>query len=358
MLNTDPETLARLAFSYAPGVGPVTFHKLISHFGSAQKAYNSHDHEVGACISNSQTRESFMAFRKSFSAHSTISALFTNDIHYIPYSLLEGTMRVGLFSTNLIGLFLHGDASLLTSDTPTLAIVGSRKPTQYGIQTAELFASTLARDGAIILSGLAIGIDSQAHQSCIDAGGKTIAVLGTGHPAPTARASLRLYRAIIDSGGLVVSEYPPDTPAHKGAFPARNRIIAGLSDGIILVEGAEHSGSRITAQHALNIGKELFCIPGSIFSPQSHTPHDFIQQGAHLTQSVEDIYSILRMRPVPTRTPLENALFALIQKTAITAQTIIQLLNKPSDIIIHQLTQLEAQGYIFKQPDGKYSARP
>ncbi len=356
--QTDPETLARLAFSYAPGIGPGTFHKLLHHFSTAHDAYTAHDRDLKPHFISQKQLDHFLVFRKSFSAHRTLLALNTLSVQYHTFSSLQRSIYICDFGQSPIGLFTQGDTNLLTSTAPTIAIIGSRKPTPYGTTVADDFASQLSRNGAIILSGLAIGIDSQAHTSCLEAGGKTIAILGTGHFDPHHSKTLRLYKAIVEHNGLIISEYPPGTPVHKGAFPARNRIIAGLADAVLLIEGAEHSGSRITAQYALDMGKELFCIPGSIYSPQSITPHHFIQQGAHLVSSPQDIYAHLHIRPIHTLTPTEKSILASIQSGSSTVQTLTQALaESPQDILV-ALSQLEARQFIVRSPEGTYRAPP
>ncbi|MDQ6684971.1 MAG: DNA-processing protein DprA, partial [Pseudomonadota bacterium] len=183
-------------------------------------------------------------------------------------------------------LYARGDASLLQS--PALAIVGSRSPTVQGLETARGFAAHLGAGGLTIVSGLALGIDGAAHQGALDAGAKTIAVVGTGvdivYPARHRTLAQRIVR-----DGLVISEFAIGTPSLKENFPVRNRIIAGLSMGTLVVEAALQSGSLITARLAAESGREVFAIPGSIHSPQSRGCHALLRQGAKLVESAADI---------------------------------------------------------------------
>ncbi|MFG6458254.1 DNA-processing protein DprA [Roseateles sp. BYS96W] len=184
-------------------------------------------------------------------------------------------------------LWLQGRRELLT--TPSLAIVGSRNPTAQGSDNARAFAKALAQQGHTIVSGLALGIDAAAHEGALDAGGATIAVVGTGLDQVYPRRNEKLAARIVAANGLIVSEYSLGTPVLPANFPRRNRIIAGLSQGCLVVEAAVQSGSLITARLAAEAGREVFAIPGSIHSPQARGCHALIRQGAKLVESAEDI---------------------------------------------------------------------
>jgi len=189
-----------------------------------------------------------------------------------------------------LALFVMGDPLRLWH--PALAIVGSRRPSAGGSDNARTFALSLARSGLAITSGLAAGIDAAAHRAALDAGGLTIAVLGTGIDEPYPRVNTALYRQIARSG-VVISEYPPGTPARRGQFPARNRIIAGLSLGTLVVEAAQRSGALITARLTAEAGREVFAIPGSIHNPMSKGCHWLIRQGAALVETPSELRDVL-----------------------------------------------------------------
>jgi len=189
-----------------------------------------------------------------------------------------------------LALFVIGDPSRLWH--PSIAIVGSRRPSAGGRENAYTFAVAMARSGLAVISGLAAGIDGAAHRAALDAGGLTIAVLGTGIDAPYPRVHAELYRQVACSG-VVVSEYPPGTPARRGQFPARNRIIAGLTLGTLVVEAALRSGALITARLASEAGREVFAIPGSIHNPMAKGCHRLIRQGAALVENADDVTQAL-----------------------------------------------------------------
>jgi DNA processing protein len=189
-------------------------------------------------------------------------------------------------------LWLQGRRELLPA--PAIAIVGSRNPTAQGGDNARAFARALARAGYTIVSGLALGVDAAAHEGALEADGATIAVVGTGLDQVYPRRNAGLAARILAGGGLIVSEYSLGTPVMQASFPRRNRIIAGLTQGCLVVEAAVQSGSLITARLAVEAGREVFAIPGSIHSPQARGCHALIRQGAKLVESAEDVLEELR----------------------------------------------------------------
>lgn len=184
-------------------------------------------------------------------------------------------------------LYVVGDYSILKEFK--IAIIGCRKCSKYGEMCAKYFSSNLASNNVIIVSGLARGIDSFSHNSCINAGGKTIAVVGSGLDVIYPTENKWLYDKIIKTGGAIISEYPLGTKPLKYHFPARNRIISALSDGVLVVEANEKSGTLITVDFALEQGKNIFVVPGNINSLNSKGTNSLIKEGAKLVQNVADI---------------------------------------------------------------------
>ena len=185
-------------------------------------------------------------------------------------------------------LFYIGDISLL--NCASIAIVGSRVCSNYGKMVAIDLAKEYVRKGIVIVSGLARGIDSYAHFGCLELKGKTIAVLGCGVDYVYPEQNRKLYEKIIESGGLVLSEYPVRSKPAQSNFPRRNRIISGLSDGVIVVEAREKSGSLITVNYALEQGKNVYAVPGNIYSPFSIGTNKLLQDGAIPITSIKDEY--------------------------------------------------------------------
>jgi len=193
-------------------------------------------------------------------------------------------------------LYYKGDIG--NFDGLALAVVGSRKYTSYGERTVEKIVKPLAKAGLVIVSGLALGIDTLAHRATLDAEGKTIAVLGNGLDSIYPATNKSLMLDIVKKGGAIISEFPVGTPSYKYNFPFRNRIIAGLAQGTLVVEAALESGSLITARAALDYNREVFAVPGSIFSESSEGPNNLIKMGAKVVTSAEDVLSELNIKGV------------------------------------------------------------
>jgi DNA processing protein len=276
------------------GVGPQKMKMLINHLGSPQNVWTADLGSLMASGIGPKLAERIFYERNSINPKEeweklekeNIKMMTINDEDY-PRLLLEAPGAPYI-------IYTRGNFDI--NSLPLVAIVGSRKYTQYGAQVASTFARELAQVGIGIVSGMALGIDSFAHRGALDADGKTIAVLGNSLDEESIypRNNVNLSREIAQRG-LLVSEYPPVTLAGKLTFPARNRIIAGLSIGVLVVEAGEKSGALLTAQMALDFNREVFSVPGSIFSPQSIGTHELLKHGARLVSSVSDILSELEI---------------------------------------------------------------
>lgn len=186
-----------------------------------------------------------------------------------------------------LAMYYKGDLSLLS--TPCIAVVGTRANSSYGRYVTESFCETLCAAGFTIVSGLATGIDGYAHKTALELGGKTIAVLGSGLNVVTPVTNAALYDEILQKGGLILSEYPPDQEASKYTFPERNRIISGISKGVLVVEAGRKSGALITAEFAADQGRDVFAVPGNIDSKRSEGTNDLLYNGAIFVRSGKDI---------------------------------------------------------------------
>lgn len=184
-------------------------------------------------------------------------------------------------------LYLLGDENIL--NMPSIAIIGCRQASDYGKKVAFRFAYELAKKGIVIISGLARGIDTYSHLGAVKANGKTIAILGSGFRNIYPPENKGLCKEIIQKGGAIITEYEMEAKPEKEHFPARNRLISGLSNGVLVVEAKEKSGTLITVDHALEQGKDVFIIPGNITSNNSYGTNDLIKQGAKLVTSIQDI---------------------------------------------------------------------
>ncbi len=267
-------------------------------------------------------------------------------------------------------LYTLGDPSLLARDQ--LGIIGSRKATPAGLDHARRFAAELSARGLLVTSGLALGVDGAAHAGALDAGFPTVAVIGCGLDRIYPHQHRRLGDRIM-ADGLVISEFPPGTPARAAHFPQRNRIISGLSRGVLVVEAGLRSGSLITARMALEQGREVFAIPGSVHSPVARGCHHLIKQGARLVETVDDIFEELGawwcppLTPEPSSEPepkqngngplagldsREIAVFEALGYDPQSTDALSSATGLPADQLMQSLLLLELQGLVSSAPGG------
>lgn len=291
--DTQDSLTAWLRLTLAPGIGSETQRKLLASFGLPEAVFSAGRTAVRAVIGNKA--EALFDFSDQEAVDRSITWASQPDQHIItladsayPKALLQIPDPPSL-------LYVRGRLALLQQRA--LGVVGSRNATPQGLQTAENFAHKLASEGLCIVSGLALGIDTAAHRGALAAGGSTIAVIGTGADRIYPARNRELAHAIA-AHGAIVSEFPLGTPAMAGNFPRRNRLIAGLSTGILVVEAAVESGSLITARLAAEQGREVFAIPGSIHSPVARGCHRLIRQGAKLVETAHDVLEELG-QPTP-----------------------------------------------------------
>ena len=258
-------------------------------------------------------------------------------------------------------LFIRGQ--LPAPHAPAIAIVGARRSTRYGMAQARRIARELAEKGVTIISGLARGIDSAAHLGALDAGGKTIGVLGCGLSVSYPPENKELAQRIVENGGAIVTEFTPAAPPLAHHFPVRNRIISGLSDGVLLIEAQEKSGTHSTINHALNQGREVFALPGNVDAPGSELPLKLLKEGAALCTCGEDILSFMGWQ---SKAP-EQASFLLSQEDmedpvlralALEEKTLEELLQEtgmPVEELNPHLTLLELSGQVERRPGRAYA---
>jgi len=256
-------------------------------------------------------------------------------------------------------LYCMGDTKLLTAPK-TFAMVGTRHCTVYGRRMAGVIARDLAYGDAVIISGLAVGIDSASHEGCLEAGGNTIAFLGCGIDVDYPSGSGALKRRIVDSGGLLVTEHPMKSRPVAGHFPQRNRMIAALSKGLMLIEGTTRSGGMISAHLAMEQGAEVFALPGSVETAQSAGPHRLIREGARLASSAEEILEDMGwqapQKPEPKALSGPEAyLYALIEQEPMSLDQLTQLTQWEADELMTCLSMMEIEGLITKSPGQVYS---
>jgi len=292
-----------IALTFAPGLGLSTFWRLVDHFGSPELVFASSPDQLLKVRGVKEVQVTSLLARDELmsAAESEIASLQKLGAQAVIYSDPLYPKALKDLSDPPPVLYTLGDIKVLQD--PMVAIVGSRAATVYGRRIARRLAGELAANGIVVTSGLALGIDAEAHIGALEAQGATIGVLGCGLNFVYPRQNEKLFRQIAKTG-LIVTEYPLGTKPEPFRFPARNRIIAGLAAGVVVVEATRKSGSLITAQIGLDLNRDIFAVPGQVDSLKSEGTHWLLQQGAKLVSCATDIVSELeggcfRSRPFP-----------------------------------------------------------
>ena len=252
-------------------------------------------------------------------------------------------------------IYVEGDSGLLKKDS--IAIVGTRKCSKYGKECTQKFATLLAKENITIVSGLALGIDTIAHYYSMQEIGKTIAVIGSGFNHIYPEENRYLAEQILQNGGCIVSEYPPEEPMNKAYFPKRNRIISGLAMGVLIVEARYRSGSMITARYAIKQNKQVFCIPNKIDETAGYIPNLLIQNGAYLVMKPQDIlefYGLLEEKEPQKVDSKYQDIYKTIGDFPISINEICKITNKPLEEVTEALCMLELEELIQNLPGNQY----
>ncbi|MBV1775724.1 DNA-processing protein DprA [Burkholderiaceae bacterium DAT-1] len=351
----DAESWLRLAL--IPGIGSQTLIRLLQQFGSPEAALGASRSSLSGLL-NSKQLNAFFAGCESDLLARHLSWLAQPDNHLLtladtayPQQLLDIADPPAL-------LFAKGRVDLLSARQ--IAVVGSRHATPQGVANAEAFAEELAKRGLTITSGLAAGIDSAAHRGGLAGDGKTVAVVGTGLDIVYPAGNLQLAHQIA-AHGVLVSEFPLGTPGRMGNFPRRNRIISGLSVGVLVVEATLGSGSLITARQAAEQGREVFAIPGSIHAPQSRGCHALIREGAKLVERADDITEDLKpsMPPQPADniaelTPEAARCLGALGYDPVDIDTLCDRTRLTVEDAYAILLTLELSGHVARLPGGSF----
>ena len=290
-----------LALSLTAGMGPTKSRKLVDHFGTAEAVFRASLTELEAAGLQAVSAQSLATGKSAELAREEMARAATAGVNLVskddpsyPPCLKE------IYDPPLV-LYVRGDPEILTR--PGIAMVGTRHPTPYGLGMAERLACDLAAQGLIIISGMARGVDTASHRGAISAKGKTLAVFGTGVDVIYPKENSRLSEQILALGGALISEFPLGTAAFPQNFPIRNRIISGMSVGVLVLEAAEYSGTRITARCALEQNRDVFAVPGNVTNKNSWGPNTLIKQGAKLVATWEDVWEDLPAEVRLTLTP-------------------------------------------------------
>ncbi len=303
---TDPEArLGWLALALTPKLGPTRCGRAVQHLGAPERVFSASLTELEGAhlpasaaqfIADGRARTAALAeLQRTEEAGGSIITPANEDY---PQRLLE------IYDPPAV-LWVRGNLSLL--NRPGIAVVGTRHPSPYGSGMSEVLSRELSRRGLVILSGMARGVDTAAHKGALDVGGKTVAVWGTGIDVIYPKENKALAERIVKDGGAIVSEYPMGTFPAPQNFPIRNRILSGMSVGVLVVEAGEYSGTRITARCALEQDRDVYAVPGNVTNQNAWGPNTLIKQGAKLTATWEDIWEDL---PSQIRLALEDELEA------------------------------------------------
>lgn len=355
-----------VAFNVFEGIGPARFKLLLDYFGSAKTAFDATQSQLSEIGLGDKLVGKFINFRKN---------IFDKDSYYLRLNKLRIEIFCSVEESYPKMLKEIGDRppviyvkvrDLGVLGRKAVAVVGTRKVTSYGRQVTEMITEGLVNSGLVIVSGLARGVDRIAHETAINNNGLTIAVLGCGLDLIYPPEHKDLADRIVESGGAIISEFPLGMQAVPGNFPARNRIISGLSQGVVVTEAAEDSGSLITASCAAEQGREVFAVPGPITSPLSKGTSELIKKGAKLVSGVEDILEEIGVRVVGKVRDLgelgelgedERKIVDLLENENLTVDEIIRRLQLDSGKIGSLLSMMEIKGIIKNFGEGVYGLR-
>jgi DNA processing protein len=346
-----------LAFSHFLGIGPMRFAKLKELGGSVRKAYTAKASVLQKVLPPSLA-EKFIEFRNRFDPVQKEKEIRQKQIQIIHRESELFPQQLRDISDSPICLYVRGKIEMFDFAKMLLfGVVGTRKPTSYGQYIAKQFSSALCGQNICVVSGMAMGVDTLAHKAAVDQGKRTIAVLGCGVDIIYPPINKPLYEQIIETGGLVISEFPPGHTVLPGLFVARNRIISGLSQGILVVEGTKDSGSLITARYAAEQGKEVFAPPVPITSSLSEAPNILLKQGAHLVTSPDDIlsfYSIAGKSRLakPEMNEKEQAIYDVLEKEAQSIDEIAMNCALSFTELMAVTSNMEVRGIIRKNGAG------
>ena len=366
-MSSDRPALADwIRLTLVPGIGSERQRRLIKAFGLPAHIFNAGHAALAGVIGDT------LAHRvREHDAHEATDAACAwagqPDNHIV--TLADAAYPQSLLDLPDPPTVLYVKGSLAILNAPALAIVGARSASPPGTENAAAFAESLARSGLVVISGLALGIDAAAHRGALRGGGKTVAVIGTGADRVYPARNKALAQQILDSGGALVSEFPLGTPAAAHNFPRRNRIIAGLSRGVLVVEAALGSGSLITARLANEQGRDVFAIPGSIHSPLSKGCHHLIREGAKLVETAQDIleeraFSGLAPLPAtpqnhPTTAPAvpqkdEAQVLDAMGHDPVNLDTLAGRTGLTTETLYAMLLEMELCGRLARLPGGRF----
>jgi DNA processing protein len=350
-----------LALNSIPDIGPVAVRKLLSACGSPENVFQMSIDDLMQIEGIGRSRASrIISYNRWDFVEKELRKAETANVRFL--TLYDPDYPDGLRQIHAAPIVLYVKGGFEAADKYAISIVGSRSSSEYGMQIAEKMACTLSLSGLTVVSGMARGIDTASHKGALRAAGRTVAVLGSGIDVPYPYSNKELMRS-IESSGAVVSEFPFGTGPNKENFPRRNRIISGLSLGVVVIEATLDSGSLITVGYALDQGKEVFAVPGNVTSVNSRGTNDLIKRGARLVESAEEVIEelgpllkgILRedRKPPPEMNEEEQAVHSCLDTEPKHIDLITRGIQMTSGRALSVLLSLELKGLV-RQSNGKY----
>jgi len=358
----NQQTIYWVAFNLVKGIGPVRLEKLLGYFGDVQTAWKAPEYQLQAAGLSQKICQELERVRRKISLSELEEQIQESGSEVLTWDDPDYPEQLRLIQQSPFVLYIKG--TLHKEDTWAVAIVGTRRFTDYGRQVAEDVSRVLSNHGISVISGLARGIDGIAHRTVLDNGGRTLAVLGSGldHIYPPEH---KILAEDITHQGALISDYPLGTPPDGSNFPPRNRIIAGLSKAIIIIEAGLKSGAIITANYAAEQGKEVFAVPGKTTSPMSKGTNLLIKQGAHPLLEPQDILDLLNMSIISDQRtvcktlpgdPLEAKIFRVVGDEPLHVDEISSQTNMPIEQVTSTLALMELKGLVRKTFGMKYVA--
>lgn len=342
-----------LGFNYVSGIGPAKIQALLGYFNTLEKAWNASDEQLRDIGFDIRAIQSLNEVRQNFDLDQYVRQVETSGVGVVTWGSPEYPELLREIPAAPPLIFLRGQLEPI--DRWAVAVVGTRRLTAYGRQVTRDLVAGLVVNGITVVSGLARGIDAVAHRTALEDGGRTIAVMASGIDKVYPPEHRDLAREIVAGRGAVISDYPFGAEPESNHFPARNRLISGLSLGVIVIEAGERSGALITARFALEQNREVFAVPGNIHSPVSVGTNRLIQQGGKLVMRVEDILEELNLRMaaeqavaqvVLPETAEEAALMSQLSSQPIHVDELGRLTGMPMSLISSTLTMMELKGMV------------
>ncbi|GAB4422846.1 MAG: DNA-processing protein DprA [Anaerolineae bacterium] len=375
MMSQSPDLLRYwIGFSKVPGIGPVRLKNLLDYYGDIEAAWRANPAELRAIGLDRRSVENLVKVRAAVNLDAELEKLDRYRVTVITWNDPDYPRLLKTIPDPPAVLYVRG--TLTTQDDWSLGVVGTRRATAYGKECTQLLVGEVAQNGVTIVSGLAYGIDTIAHETALRVGGRTLAVLGSGVDVIYPAENRKLAQAITENGALV-SEFPLGARPEAGNFPRRNRIISGLSIGVLFVEGSHKSGARITTDFALEQGREVLAVPGSILRSSGSGPNHLIQNGARLVTCGRDILEELDLTMVAQHTEVreiipanqaEATLLAHLSPEPVHADDLSRVTGLSAAEVSSNLTMMELKGMVrqvggmhyvlAREAAGQYRASP